>query len=260
MRSRISLRAQKQHVQGRRHETAQPIPDVPLITFEIGLIQKWEVLIMSKTQCLELLKQPVEPSEVPEEIREYRALCRELGITNPKAELESLKMFLAENGITVFPQKAVDEYLRKKARTEGGFETYWCWKPIRRRQDARMSGAPTDTPAIPQPMFRMTGVEVMRRQYFELMGTLRPDIDWGKLAEEQFDNLPHGSLSAALYIHPIPLPVLLTVKKIDAEFPDALFFASDYEVHKPDPFLAVTLPLVKELFIIERWDEPGFRM
>jgi hypothetical protein len=63
------------------------------------------------------------------------------------------------------------------------------------------------------------------------------------------------------YVHPVPLPVLLTVKKlVDRLGTDSVeFFVTDYEVVKPDPFLAVRAKGSQTKYVIERWDEPSFR-
>lgn len=78
--------------------------------------------------------------------------------------------------------------------------------------------------------------------------------------QSRFSGYGHGDGQERVYAKPIPLPVLMTVKKIQDAFPEAQFHASDYAVRKPDPFLAVMIPGWFELFVIERWDEPGFRM
>jgi hypothetical protein len=64
--------------------------------------------------------------------------------------------------------------------------------------------------------------------------------------------------SHRLYAEPVPLPVLLTVKKIADKFPSVNFFISDPKEKEGDPFLLVTN---KDMtgFIVERWNEPGFR-
>jgi len=70
-----------------------------------------------------------------------------------------------------------------------------------------------------------------------------------------------GLMSATQYQHAVPIRVLRNVQALLEKMPGAKFFVSDYEVIKPDPFLAVTtaklLPANK-VFIIDVWDEPGF--
>lgn len=73
----------------------------------------------------------------------------------------------------------------------------------------------------------------------------------------------HGTVTGGTpYAHPVPMPALLTVKQISEKCPSALFFVSDYAAQRPDPFLMVTTEQLFEkdvYFIVERWDEPGFR-
>jgi hypothetical protein len=58
------------------------------------------------------------------------------------------------------------------------------------------------------------------------------------------------------YTHPIPDPVLETIEGVAGEFDKAQFFISEVKEY-PDPFLMVKL--CDKEFIIERWDEPGYR-
>jgi len=63
------------------------------------------------------------------------------------------------------------------------------------------------------------------------------------------------------YSKPIPEVVLMTIVKIRESFPNALFEVTDIEeLPKGDPFLRVRIPHTTDSFIIERWDEPKFRM
>jgi hypothetical protein len=71
-----------------------------------------------------------------------------------------------------------------------------------------------------------------------------------------------GRISAAsMYARALPEKVLAKVECLMTELPDAIFLVSDYEVVKPDPFLAVTTPKMlsaHRIFIVDQWDEPGF--
>lgn len=61
------------------------------------------------------------------------------------------------------------------------------------------------------------------------------------------------------YVKPIPTPVLMTMAKIRERYPEARFDVTDIQrMPKGDPFLRVDIH--GETLIIERWDEPGFRM
>ncbi len=70
-----------------------------------------------------------------------------------------------------------------------------------------------------------------------------------------------GYLLSDLYARRVPMKVLADMKAIMEKMPDAVFLVSDFEVIKPDPFLAVTtqkLLQAGKLWIIDQWDEPGF--
>lgn len=69
----------------------------------------------------------------------------------------------------------------------------------------------------------------------------------------------NGEIDSRIYAHAVPYPVLLTARKIAKEFGDKVaFYVSDYVSPNPDPFLAVKT-LNSDMFVIEKWDEPGFR-
>lgn len=61
------------------------------------------------------------------------------------------------------------------------------------------------------------------------------------------------------YTRIIPEAVLLTMIKIREAFLDVEFEVTDYETPRPDPFLRCRIP-DSEWYIIEKWDEPRFRM
>lgn len=95
------------------------------------------------------------------------------------------------------------------------------------------------------------------------------DIMWRSLTSDakmldddmRFRNL-YNSLSfvayrPGVYKSIIPEPVLMTIEKIKSAFPDAEFYVSTFDMPKEDPFLAVLY--ANHGWIIERWDEPGFR-
>lgn len=81
-------------------------------------------------------------------------------------------------------------------------------------------------------------------------------------------------VSAGEYDRPIPYPVLRTMARIRETYPEARFEISEItKVPKPDPFLRVGIQPLQpgpyeprtraypdEWFIIERWDEPAFRV
>ena len=59
----------------------------------------------------------------------------------------------------------------------------------------------------------------------------------------------------------MPERVLVEVRDLLAEVPDLVLLVSDYEVLRPDPFLAVTTRALLEsgqLWVVDRWDEPDW--
>jgi len=73
-------------------------------------------------------------------------------------------------------------------------------------------------------------------------------------------NALYGSTQRTIYDQQIPYPVLLTAQTIIQKMgDDVLFFVAALTNH-PDPFLGVMLKHDRsQFFIVERWDEPGFR-
>lgn len=70
-----------------------------------------------------------------------------------------------------------------------------------------------------------------------------------------------GMVDAKLYARPLPVRILKRIKEIECEMPDAVFLVSDYEVVKPDPFLAISTKSLLDagkIWIVEQWQEPGF--
>jgi len=67
--------------------------------------------------------------------------------------------------------------------------------------------------------------------------------------------------SGEYYNKPIPAEVLMVMGKIRDSFTDIAFEVTDMRnVEHPDPFLRCRIKGDDEAFIIERWDEPKFRM
>jgi hypothetical protein len=64
--------------------------------------------------------------------------------------------------------------------------------------------------------------------------------------------------SNKVYGDAIPLPVLLTIEKIQNAVPDVYFYVSTAGLPDEDPFLLVTSRGIGS-YIVERWDEPDFR-
>lgn len=169
---------------------------------------------------------------------EYRELAKSVGWTGCEAaismELRPLRLyefrkFLAVNGICVFDEKRVREYMdeqvaqvnKKIPKRRDGLDgrKQWVWSPLDGQPEQAQSSNQWTT-------FMSIGADFVRVSRYE---------------------------------KPIPLPVLMTAKTIKDQFPNATFEVTDItNVPRPDPFLSVLYE--GERFIIERWDEPGFRM
>ena len=71
-----------------------------------------------------------------------------------------------------------------------------------------------------------------------------------------------GMVYDKMYAQQIPINVLKLMKEMDCEMSDVMFLVSDYEVVKPDPFLAITTQELLnsgKIWIVAQWDEPGFK-
>ena len=68
-----------------------------------------------------------------------------------------------------------------------------------------------------------------------------------------------GPTHEAAYEAPVPLPVLLTIEKISDALPGEVGFYVAAPETNPDPFLAAIHVTTREIFVVERWDEPSFR-
>jgi|SRR5262252_6146719 len=233
-----------------------------------------------ETLWIDELKTDVNSAMPADELKDYVTLSKSLGIPNPQADREELKSLLHELGLSIYPNAKVDSYLREKARTEGGATVYWCWKPL--REIDKLSSMNRFLAGFQAPISRQQDV-VRSSGISTVAGTGQPwrdQFDWTTaqnalaamqvnasslqlrdvLTASTFTNLPHGRVeSGSVYGHSVPYPVLLTVKSIVDRLPDVQFFVTDYAVATPDPFLAVSRPSIDDMFIIERWDEPGFR-
>lgn len=103
-----------------------------------------------------------------------------------------------------------------------------------------------------------------RDAVIKYLNSIRPrghKIVWRSLTDsdaldENFRRSPYHTFYEP-YGQLVPTPVLMTIEKIMDAFPDAGFLVSSFDMPKEDPFLAVLY--VGEAWIVERWDEPGFR-
>ena len=98
-----------------------------------------------------------------------------------------------------------------------------------------------------------------RRMFPVWVNIAHCDYDAKRYAYNTATGSYESSRTDSSYRKAIPEAVLMTIVKIKNEFPTAEFFVSDYATQKPvDPFLMVRYENV--MYIIERWDEPSFRM
>ena len=164
----------------------------------------------------------------------YNKLAKKLGIKPPPLSSDPLlRHVLSTLAIHVYDYSAVRNYLISKRPTDH----FFVW-----------------VPAMTQASSRALLVK------------------YGATPEGWVQRHRHGTISSRIvYNKPLPYPVLLTMDSINTEAKKVgftpTFYVSDYaEKHeKPkahmrvDPFLAVGTSDSSALFVIERWDEPGFR-
>jgi hypothetical protein len=117
--------------------------------------------------------------------------------------------------------------------------------------------------------FKTEGICVYKnREVVQFLNKKLGKWQWAGLRESDVEHLKgwHSKVgdtridfSWKQYTAAVPLPVLYTVKKIAAAFPDVHFYVSEkIGDDLDDPFLAATTRSMR-LFIVERWDEPDYR-
>lgn len=81
----------------------------------------------------------------------------------------------------------------------------------------------------------------------------------GRITPHAYSRI-YGGTESRKYAEPIPYPVLLTIEKIiDRVGDEACFYVAALN-RNPDPFLCVcSTKNAREVYVIERWDEPSFR-
>lgn len=148
----------------------------------------------------------------------YIETARAAGVDGPSIEEAQMLAAIHELDLHVYNWAKVDQYLYRKALTEGTMMR-WVWKPVR-SQDLKAANA----------------------------------SGWGFKEGS-------GFLFKKLYAQRLPLRILARIKQIQDCEPEAIFLVSDYEVVKPDPFLAITTKQLLDagkIWIVDRWDEPTF--
>jgi hypothetical protein len=167
---------------------------------------------------------------------EYQKLAKRLGIAIvPFPSDLLLKNALSSLSISVYDYSAVRNYLIAKRLEEHTV----VWIPVMKQQAST----------------------TLRAKY----GT-SSSSDWSRPPRHG-----HISTNGLTYNKPIPWPVLLTIDSLVKKGKELgfqpTFFISDFVMRekKPqrsmqlDPFLAAGTSDSDALFVIERWDEPGFR-
>jgi hypothetical protein len=155
---------------------------------------------------------------------DYHAVAKSIGLS-PSASTDEADVLEAieHSQLHVYDFDKVDGYLYRRALREKS-PSRWVWKPMR-KSDVKANAAGVKTGE--------DGVQIDRVGY----------------------------VSATQYSRVLPMRVMENVKSVLDCLPDAVFLVSDYEVIRPDPFLAVTTPRLLEagkIWIIDCWDEPGF--
>lgn len=86
------------------------------------------------------------------------------------------------------------------------------------------------------------------------------DMKW---AGNSFPVAEGGYLYAKQYSREVPDRVLSNIERLmDCAPEETIFMVSDFKAVNPDPFLAVSTPKMLgagRIFIIDQWDEPGFK-
>ena len=193
-----------------------------------------ESLIVDPGEAFDIdaLKVPVYVTvNTPKLEKEYRRISNKIGtVFADTLTTQDLAKYLADSNMTVYPMDKVRSYLEKKMEE------------------------------LPKP-------RVSRRRG-SFYGS-QPRWAWNWMALREQDVLKKKGNFSKLYSNtnkPVPVEVLMTVEKIiDDLGPSRVhFYVSEFvKAARPtpqivDPFLAVCANTSK-LYVIERWDEPGFR-
>ena len=164
---------------------------------------------------------------------EYQALASKLGLSIGDSDVV-LSHILHDNAIAIYDLEAVSNYLKTQAPANHKF----AWVPIRRQ-------------LIPRVLMERFPARVVNH--------------WTWSEESKNGHIA----SRTVYKKAIPYPVLQTIDTITEAGKKAgiepTFFISDFvreravSPSRRDPFLAVGTSDSNALYVVERWDEPGFR-
>jgi|SRR5579863_1188314 len=152
----------------------------------------------------------------------YLKHAEEIGLESPATENAKTLVALQKLGVKIYNEQSVSEYLYGKVREMKSPNMIWVWRPM-----------------------RLADYQAFTKSQ------LRPATG----------NAYGGSYVWTQYQKAIPERVVELAAMVLKELPEANFIVSDYEVKRPDPFLAVTTPgmaSLGQLYIIACWDEPAY--
>lgn len=186
--------------------------------------------ILERFQGLKKTTAELPAQESSMEIEEHRKLARKYGLMTVSSTIACTKLVkvLQDEAITVFDLSKVQDYMDRKVRGHGGFALgIWYWFPLR---------------MVDRATVRLEDMRESReRRKHQWTGT-------------------SGTFRTSAYDEIVPLPVLMTVDRIVERLGNKVSFFVAAIDNNPDPFLAVRMNDDPDrLFVIERWDEPGFR-
>lgn len=188
------------------------------------------------------VKEPIDVDQLNLDIdvtsEAYIALATKLGITClPEQRLVTREKFLAqlaENRIPIYPMDRVNAYMDRMC-TKALHN--WHWEPLRSK-------------------------DVGTCKHFSYQRACK------KVWKDSRYNLQFGAVindKSPVGVTPIPFSVLMRIDDIQEAIPDAHFYVTETKQAAGDkfwrdPFLAVTLDGLNELFVVEHWDEPDFEL
>jgi hypothetical protein len=181
-----------------------------------------QLIEAGEMEDIDLQKVPVTISVGKKAPVEHRRLANKLGcIGGIKISAIELAEYLKKNHYSVYPMESVNRYMAGK---------------VKEINDQRKRG----TAAKAWRWIPLRKAQAVKQDRYDRTTTL-------------------------YYRHTVPVEVLMTVEKIFDELGDQVIFEiTDVytkvvkETVSADPFLAVTAPGCAR-FVLERWDEPGYR-
>jgi hypothetical protein len=198
-------------------------------------------------------------------IAEYRAIAKEVGISDQDMMVEEFRLYLVKADLPTFNLQEVVAYMDDIAARDNPTKLGWHWCPVRKK-DAETPltfGRPStqDYNYSDQRQKVVASSDFYESHTFQrthMMQRHTPNpIDW----REQ---------RSAAYTRTLPLHALKKIARIEREFKGGapIFLVTDYTtaphvIVNPDPFLMAVIPNSavahgKGRFIIDVWDEPGF--